>query len=308
MPLPVKMGVMRDHAMKKLFLSVIFTFLIVLSLVPAPYAQEAGGDMPHPATLAPEETPALTETDTGGKSQPPEQPPELNNTDPAEALKEIRESLRLLRERQADLGADMTNLADQVRKLRGELEELNNPERLKGDRREIQAALDDLSARLRVIENLVGEGPAKSSAKDTKRDATPALLTDAAKAGKSDLKESYNDAFRDFKDGRYDEARQKFQAFLKQFPDASLASGAQFWIGECYYMEENIEKAILEYDKVIQNYPKGEMVPHALLKQGLSFLKIGDKTSAKILLEKLSDDYPDTHQAQLARATLTTLK
>jgi tol-pal system protein YbgF len=261
--------------------------------------------MPRPAALAAEETPAPIEAGAGGKKSTTDEP---NNTDPAEALKEIRESLRLLRERQADIGADMTNLADQVRKLRGELEEISNPERLKGDRRDIQAALDDLSARVRVIENLVGEGPAKSSAKDAKGDATTAILTDAAKAGKSDLKESYNDAFRDFKDGRYDEARRKFQAFLKQFPDASLASGAQFWIGECYYMEGNIEKAILEYDKVIMNYPKGEMVPHALLKQGLSFLKIGDKTGARILLEKLSADYPDTHQAQLARAALTTLK
>ncbi len=321
---PTKISEMRDHAMKKLLISAIFILLIVLCLAPALRAQEAGGDMPRPAALAAEETPAQIEAGDGGKKSTTDEPnntdpaieavaegeksttDEPNNADPAEALKEIRESLRLLRERQADIGADMANLADQVRKLRGELEEISNPERLKKDRQDIQTRLEDLAARMRKMENLAGTG--KSPVKDGKRDATQAAVPDTAQEGEPDLKKPYLEAFDDFKSGRYDEARRKFQTFLKQFPDASLASGAQFWIGECYYMEGNIEKAILEYDKVIMNYPKGEMVPHALLKQGLSFLKIGDKTGARILLEKLSDDYPDTHQAELARATLTTLR
>jgi tol-pal system protein YbgF len=297
------MSEMCDHAMKKLRHSAIFMLFIVLCPAPALCAQEAIGNMPHPAALAAEETPAPIDAGAGGEKSATDEP---NNTDPAEALKEIRENIRLLQERQADTGADMTNLADQVRKLRGELEDINNPERLKSDRQDILARLEDLAARMRKIETLVGTG--KSPVKDGKPVATQAAVPDATKAGKPDLKESYNEAFGDFKEGNYHEARRSFQAFLKQFPDSSLASGAQFWIGECYYMEGNFEKAILEYDKVILNYPKGEMLPHALLKQGLSFLKIGDKTGAKIVLEKLSDDYPDTHQAQLARATLSTLK
>jgi tol-pal system protein YbgF len=223
----------------------------------------------------------------------------------AEALKETRESLRLLQERQADIGADMTTLADQIRKLRGDLEEISgNPERLKGDRQEIQTKLNDLAARMRVIENLVGAGEIKSTAKDPKAEQAQTKPPEPQK----DLKESYFEAYNDFKSGKYDEARGKFQAFLKQFPNASLSSGAQFYIGECYYVQENFEKAILEYDKAIKNYPKGDRVPHALLKQGLSFLKLGDKTGARILLEKLSADYPDTHQANIARSTLATLK
>ncbi len=314
-PLPTEMSEMSDHTIKKLLLSAIFMLLFVLCLVPALRAQEAIGDMPRPAALAAEETPAHIEAGAGGKESTTDEP---DNTDPAEALKEIRESLRLLRERQADMGVDMTNFADQIRKLRGELEEISNPERFKSERQDIQARLEDLAVRMRKIElrppiphkrenpNLWGFG--KSPAKDGKQEATQAAAPDTPQEGKPDLKEPYLEAFDDYKNGRYEEARGKFQAFLKQFPDASLASGAQFWIGECYYMEGNIEKAILEYDKVIMNYPKGEMVPHALLKQGLSFLKIGDKTGAMMTLEKLSDDYPDTLQAQLARATLTTLK
>jgi tol-pal system protein YbgF len=261
--------------MRKLILAAIFILFGVLCMAPATQAQEAVTDM-------------------------------QNQT---EALKEIRESLRLLQERQADIGADMTTFSDQIRKLRGDLEEISgNPERLKGDRQEIQTRLNDLAARMRVIENLVGAGEIKSPGKEARADQAQANAPETKKEGIPDLKESYFEAFNDYKIGKYDEARGKFQAFLKQFPNASLASGAQFWIGECYYVQGNTEKAILEYDKVIKNYPKGDMVPHALLKQGLSFLKLGDKTGARILLEKLSADYPDTHQANIAKATLATLK
>jgi tol-pal system protein YbgF len=261
--------------MRKLMLAAIFILFWVLCMAPAMQAQEAVTDMQNQA----------------------------------EALKETRESLRLLQERQADIGADMTTLADQIRKLRGDLEEISaNPDRLKGDRQEIQTRLNDLAARMRVIENLVGANEIKSPGKDPKAEPAQAKAPETQKEGKTDLKESYFEAFNDYKSGKYEEARGKFQAFLKQFPSASLASGAQFWIGECYFLEGNIEKAILEYDKVIKNYPKGDMVPHALLKQGLSFLKLGDKTGARILLEKLLADHPGTHQANIAKSMLTTLK
>lgn len=271
-----------------LFISALFVLSAFSGLAPSLCAREAIEGLPQPAVLA-----AQQASEHAGEGAAEDSPAEA-----AESLKEIRESLRLLRKRQADMGADMTNLADEVRKLRGELEEM----RIKDS----QTRPEDPAARMKKAETPAGEG--KPPAKDAKRDATQAAAPVAAQEGKPDLKELYRAAFNDFKTGNYDGGRRKFQAFLKQYPDASLASGAQFWIGESYYMEGNFEKAILEYDKVLLNHPRGEMVPHALLKQGLSFLKIGDKTAARIVLEKLSGDYPDTHQANIAKSTLATLK
>jgi tol-pal system protein YbgF len=300
---PVKKATL---GVRRLLLAAIFIPLFIFCLHPVIGAQETVEGRPHATPIEDEKTSLL---ERKGLKDVPEGAARDEKT--ADAPEDIQETLRRLRERQADIGADMTALADQVRKLRGELEELNNPERVKMDRRDIQAALDDLNARMRNIEHLVGARGMKSTAKDAKGEAPPDGPTgpaEAAKAGKPDIKEHYNDAFKDFKDGEYDRSRSKFQAFLKLFPDASLASGAQFWIGESYYIEGNTEKAIIEYDKVIKHYPKGEMIPHALLKQGLSFQKIGDNTGARILLEKLVSDYPDTSQAKIAASTLATLK
>ena len=68
------------------------------------------------------------------------------------------------------------------------------------------------------------------------------------------------------------------------------------------------EAAILEYEKVTKNYPNGNKVSYALLKQGLSFLNLGDKTSAKLLLQEVIKDYPNTSQARIARSTLQEIK
>jgi len=64
----------------------------------------------------------------------------------------------------------------------------------------------------------------------------------------------------------------------------------------------------LEYEKVVKNYSSGNKVPYALLKQGLSFLNLGDKTSAKLLLQQVIKDYPNTNQARIARSKLQEIK
>jgi tol-pal system protein YbgF len=95
---------------------------------------------------------------------------------------------------------------------------------------------------------------------------------------------------------------------LAAYPDSEYSDNAQFWIGECYFFEKNYEKAILEYEKVTKNYPGGNKVPYALLKQGFSFLKLNDKTSARLLLQQVIKDYPNTNQARMARSKLQEIK
>ncbi|MEK6196353.1 MAG: tetratricopeptide repeat protein, partial [Deltaproteobacteria bacterium] len=60
------------------------------------------------------------------------------------------------------------------------------------------------------------------------------------------------------------------------------------------------EKAILEYQKVIENYPKGNKVPASLLKQGFAFLSLGDKANARLILNELAKKYPDTNEGKIA--------
>ncbi|MDP2277579.1 MAG: tol-pal system protein YbgF, partial [Nitrospirota bacterium] len=114
----------------------------------------------------------------------------------------------------------------------------------------------------------------------------------------------YGAAYASFKDKKYKEAREKFEAFLKEFPKDKLAGNAQFWIAETYDAEEDYAGAIVEYDALLKNYPNSEKAPGALLKQGYSFIEMGDKKAARGILEQLKEKYPKSKEAALAKKKL----
>lgn len=111
----------------------------------------------------------------------------------------------------------------------------------------------------------------------------------------------YQAAMRDFERGAYEAARAGFQKFLDLYPKEDNADNARFWLGETYYRERWYEKAILEYQEVIENFPDGNKVPASLLKQGLAFFNLGDKGNARLILKELIRKYPDSNEAKIAR-------
>lgn len=117
----------------------------------------------------------------------------------------------------------------------------------------------------------------------------------------------YLEAKRAFDDGNLEAARKGFEQLITEFPKSQEADNSQFWIGETYYREKWYEKAILEYQKVIEKYPSGNKVPAALLKQGLSFLNIGETNNARLVLKELVAKYPSTNEASIAKQKLESL-
>ncbi|MFB3925110.1 MAG: tol-pal system protein YbgF [Syntrophales bacterium] len=219
-------------------------------------------------------------------------------------IDENKESIKPLRKSQADTGADMIDIRDNLRSIRGMVDELKRDmELLKAERKERDAKLNDIAFRVNFLENFIGVNKKSEAAEGADR-RDDKQKTSPARNGKADREVSYSSAYKSFKEGRYDEARKDFQKFLELFPKAEYSDNAQFWIGESYYVQGKYEKAILEYEKVIKNYPNSDKLPHALLKQGLSFQKLGDKDSAKLLLQQVVKDYPNTNQARIARAKL----
>ena len=102
----------------------------------------------------------------------------------------------------------------------------------------------------------------------------------------------------------YEAARKKLKAFLKRHPQSTRADNAQFWIAETYFREQWYEKALIEYQNVIERYPKGNKVPAAYLKQALAFEKIGDKANARLVLKELIKKFPKVNEAKIARQKL----
>jgi tol-pal system protein YbgF len=117
----------------------------------------------------------------------------------------------------------------------------------------------------------------------------------------------YQEAKKKLDAGNIEAARSDFKELIAGYPSSPHADNAQFWIGETYYREKWYEKAILEYQKVIENYPSGNKIPAALLKQGLSFLNIGETDNARLVLKELVAKHPSTNEADIAKQKLESL-
>ncbi len=103
-----------------------------------------------------------------------------------------------------------------------------------------------------------------------------------------------------FDDREFDAALDGFAIFLKRFPKSNLADNARFWTGEVYFAEQWYERAIVEYQRVIDDYPNGNKVPAAYLKQGFAFAMLGEKDNAIFRLRELIRIFPNHDKARIA--------
>ena len=217
-----------------------------------------------------------------------------------------------LRTEYAKINASVEALKDDVQLLSGRLEESEFMvrERLKaGENAEkgnqilldkLSISLNQIEARLQYIEQYLNLEAAGSR-------STPQGPAPKAEKTLTD-QEQYVAAKQAFDQGDFDAARSAFEAIIKDFPKSERADNAQFWIGEIYYREKWYEKAILEYQKVIENYPKGNKVPASLLKQGFAFISLGDKANARLILKELSQKYPESNEGKIALQKLKELQ
>lgn len=220
--------------------------------------------------------------------------------------KNYGETTKDLRKNQADLGADFGSVRDQVQTMRGQVEQMNKEFSGLGQGQNIKSRLDDISFRIGYIENFLGI--AKKETSNGAKVEGQAGAAETTGEPKNDVEAAYNACYKTFKEGQYVKAREEFVKFLKQHPKTAYSDNAQFWIGETWYVEEKYERAIVEYEKVVKDYPSGDKVPYALLKQGMAFQKLGDKASARIVYNQIIKKYPSSNQARVAKAKLSELK
>lgn len=220
-------------------------------------------------------------------------------------------ALSSMRKGQANTTADFSELRDQIQQLRGQVETLKKDmvrDSKKDDeykeKLEKIDKIDGLLLKINFIENFLEIGK-KDSPGEPAGDNS-AFAKDHS--GKPDKAAMYAAAYQTFKSGNYVKAQEAFQAFLNAHPSGEYSDNAQYWIAECYFFEKKYEKAILEYEKVTKKFPSSSKVPYAILKQGISFQNLGDKTSSRLLFQQVIKDYPNTSQARIARSKLQELK
>ena len=105
----------------------------------------------------------------------------------------------------------------------------------------------------------------------------------------------------------YDPAVQQFRNFQRSYPTSEMADDAQYWIGESYFIQQDYNRAILEFNDVSKYY-RGDRRPDALVRQAEAFLEIGDRTDARLILRKVIEDYPLSDVIPQAQSLLQRLQ
>jgi tol-pal system protein YbgF len=238
---------------------------------------------------------------------------------------DLNSKLLPIQSRQAEAGAELDKLKDDLQSLSGRVEENEHlvkraVERDLGEQDAMQSSLVQLSQRMTELETLVRQNqqylglesvtPKKEQEKAAAGETGAGLkpppgVVEEPKSGETDL---YDGSLVLFQQGKYEQAMEGFKKFLTMYPKSDRADNAQFWIGECFMAMKQYEQAILAYQEVIKKYPNGNKVPNAMLRQSTAFLEINDKISTRLLLRKIIEKYPQSNEAKIARKKLETLK
>ena len=175
----------------------------------------------------------------------------------------------------------LTEISQRIDMLQGKLEESG-------------LRFTQLAQKVETVKQRISSGDSARAGYFARRDSTGGVDPEAA----------YQAAYSDLAAGRYDLARAAFTEYLKRFPDTEVSDNAQYWIGECAYSTGDFAGAIEAFQTVVQKYPKGDKVPAALLKIGISYSRLKNTEEAKKFYKQVIQKYPKSDEARLAKERL----
>jgi len=229
----------------------------------------------------------------------------------------------------AELLMIIDQLQDEVRSLRGELEQqafrLKKMERQQLDRyRDLDRRISSLMSREaptattnkaqasnpkpsdvtgsaqsqqpdRTVQS--SSAPQASDQSDSsKPQAKPASVS--VKDGVSDSK-AYREAFGLVRARDFPAAVVAFSAFVRDYPSSARVANAYYWMGEIHHAEQKLEKAREAFALVLGQYPEHPKAPHAAFKLGVIYSELGDQARSEEYLDYVLKNHPKSNVAPL---------
>ena len=118
----------------------------------------------------------------------------------------------------------------------------------------------------------------------------------------------YDRVMDEFRQKDYEAALAGFRFFLELHAHSMLAGNAQYWIGECEYRLGRYQDALTSFYNLVSYYPLSSKLPASTLKIGQIYTKLGDKEKARMMYERVLDQYPDLAEAEVARRALEVVR
>ena len=190
----------------------------------------------------------------------------------------------------------MTDLQNQVNSLNYKVGDLENKnaaltEKLDGTRLQ----LDNLLAVQRPVNSPVSPHPADSNGLEV----TPEQAQTDPHSGfeNDEATRTYRRAITLFQSQKYADAIMEYTTFLEKFPDHPLAGSAQYYIGQCYFLQKDYKLAVQEFQKVLTSYDRSPKVAETLRKLAESEDALGEPNQAVRYRQQLTSLFPQSPAA-----------
>lgn len=202
-----------------------------------------------------------------------------------------------------DLQSQIEALSTEIRKLRGQNEELIHG--LQDGEKRAKDFYVDLDARLRHFE---------SAEADAQREAVPAGGSPASAVVSTDPSDpvaqnrAFEAAYSLFKEGQHASAVKAFQEFLRDYPDSAHVPNTYYWLGTAKFTLKDYKGALDFYQRFLKSSPATPKAPDVLLNIADCQRELKQSAASQKTLKQIVAKYPDSEAAGKARKMLASTK
>jgi tol-pal system protein YbgF len=198
-----------------------------------------------------------------------------------------------------DLQIQMEGLNTELRKLRGQNEELVH-NLAEAEKRQKDFYID-LDTRVRHLEtSATSAAPAVAP---ERVDGTRDVPADPVGENRA-----FEAAYNFYKSENYQNAVASFRDFLKNYPQSVHEANVYYWMGNANFLLKDCKGSVSSYQALIEKYQDHPRVPEAMLNIASCQQDLNNKTAARKTLKQLISQFPGSDASEKAKKRLATLK
>ncbi len=224
-----------------------------------------------------------------------------------ETNKQQAESSKQQTQAMIELQTQIESLNAELRKLRGQNEELVH--NLQDAERRQKDFYVDLDARVRQMESAASDAVIPSSAITAPAIIPSAKATESSPPAEDALileNRAFEAAYGPFKAGSYQKVLDAFEAFLKKFPDSVHVPNVYYQMGNAYFAVNEYKSALDSYQTLVRKYSYSPHTADAMLGVAACQQELDDKVNARKTLQQVIAKFPGSAAADTARKRLKT--
>ena len=135
----------------------------------------------------------------------------------------------------------------------------------------------------------------------------PSTSSVASPTSPDESQQLYDRVMEEYKHGDYEAALAGFRLFLELHRQSPLAANAQYWIGDCQYRLGRYEEALNSFYKVRTYNALSPKLAASEFKIGQTYSMLGDDHRARLMFDRVLDQYPNGPEAELARKAISAI-